>query len=129
MASLTLITCHKCGTPFGMEDAIYDEAQKGIRSFFCPNGHEAVFIDNELTKTKKQLENVQKRLEWAQQENEVKREQLQHAENRRRSIAGHATRLRKRVAQGQCPCCSQRFKDLEEHIATEHPRYKPKEDT
>ena len=35
------------------------------------------------------------------------------------SIQGHATRLRKRIASGQCPCCKERFAELEEHIEAE----------
>jgi hypothetical protein len=44
----------------------------------------------------------------------------------KRSLAaqkGVTTRIKRRVANGVCPCCKRTFQDLARHMAGQHPRY------
>ena len=38
-------------------------------------------------------------------------------------MKGQVTRIKKRVANGVCPCCNRTFKDLAAHMSTQHPDY------
>ena len=40
-----------------------------------------------------------------------------------RARKGVATRLRNRIARGQCPCCSESFKNLKLHMKSKHPKW------
>lgn len=133
---LVMITCCNCATRFGMANGIYQSRLKDGGSFWCPNGHSQHFTDNELSRTKKalaqkeqELESQKKRTEWMERDRDIHRNASKSNERRARSIKGHATRLRKRLAQGQCPCCPEVFQDLAAHIAEKHPRYIPKNET
>jgi hypothetical protein len=39
-------------------------------------------------------------------------------------IAGQVTKLRKKAADGLCPCCDRHFADLQMHLASKHPDFK-----
>lgn len=44
-------------------------------------------------------------------------------ERRLSAAKGQATKLRKRAANGVCPCCNRTFVQLARHMATQHPDY------
>lgn len=124
--SVTTVACYCCGTVFAMDSELYWRRRDDGNMFWCPNGHQQHFTESELQRAQKRAENLAKRLEWAEQGERNAIARADATERRRRSIQGHATRLRKRIASGQCPCCKERFAELEQHIAEKHPRYKPK---
>lgn len=94
-----------------------------------PNGHMLSWATSEGDKLRAQVESERKRTEWWQEEARQARERAEHEERRARALRGHATRLRKRIAEGKCPCCSKAFPDMAAHIAEKHPRYVPTEET
>ena len=45
-------------------------------------------------------------------------------ETRRRAAAkGQLTKVKKRVGNGVCPCCTRSFTDLARHMESKHPAY------
>jgi hypothetical protein len=104
---------------FAMTQDLVDVRLRDGKDFYCPNGHQQHYSDS----SQKQIENLQKRLEWAQNDAKTARDQREATERHARAVRGHATRLRKRIAAGKCPCCAKAFDDLAAHIAEKHPRY------
>lgn len=126
--ALVRLTCCKCGVQFGMIEPVYERRVADGAGFHCTSGHLQFFTEPTEKKLRRQVENLQKRLEWADQEKAQQRNRADHEERRARSLKGHATRLRKRVAEGKCPCCSKTFADMAAHIAEQHPRYAAQKD-
>ena len=67
---------------------------------------------------------------------ELVRERAQHdqtradrdtSERRRCAEKGAKTKLKKRIANGVCPCCNRSFKDLHRHMTTKHSDFLKKE--
>lgn len=84
------------------------------RHWYCPNGHELVF-------TKSAHEREKERRKWFEQRLKAVEADLETAKRSRNAYKGHVTRLSKKLVEGSCPVCSERFPALEEHMREEHP--------
>lgn len=127
-AAITLINVDcTCGMVFAAPARFIESRRKDGKVFYCPSGHE-LHYKIEPDKDEREKENLRKRIEWEQQESKQQRERADAAERRARSLRGHATRLRKRIAEGKCPYCALVFDDMATHIAEAHPRYRGAEE-
>src|SRR4029450_202698 len=118
--------CDACGMSFYIPTPIERRCANENRGWWCPGcGHSWCYGHTENEKLQQQIETERKRTEWAREEARQQRERAEAEERRARVYKGHATRLRKRVSVGKCPCCSQQFADLATHIAEKHPKYIP----
>jgi hypothetical protein len=122
--TLEVTTCGVCGVLFAAPQRLLDSCREDGDSFFCPNGHSLVFNDYENKRLKRQLERERDR-------NAALAAQRDQAEAEARTQKGRATRFRNdrdrikgRVAAGVCPCCNRTFKNLERHMASQHPDWK-----
>lgn len=116
----TLITeeCCKCGTVFAFAEELRQKClDNHARQFYCPNGHPQHYIGD--TKA----ERLERELKWARSTRDRNARERDHAEARRRGQLAANTRLKKRVANGVCPCCKRTFKDLHRHMAGQHPDF------
>ena len=114
---LVRLACGQCGIEFAVPDFWLESRKKGVEGeneFWCPNGHNRVFRDNELVKTKRQLENAEKRIGWMQAGIDM-RDKTTTAQR------GQLTKLRNRVQRGVCPACQRSFQNLRRHMETKHP--------
>jgi len=103
--------CYKCGVTFAFPVEIYERCHRDHeRSFYCPNGHGQVYTG----KTSEQK--LKERLEQEARRN-------QELENRAGRISKNYMRMRKRVANGVCPCCNRTFQNLFRHMKSEHPDF------
>lgn len=110
-AALESLTCGNCGIIFAVPDYWLEGRRNGTEGnneFWCPNGHNRVFRENELTRTKRKLEIAERQRQWA--------------EERATKAERSAARLKRRVANGVCPACQRSFQNLKRHMATKHPQ-------
>lgn len=108
----TVTGCCICGVQWGVPTELYQYWKRDGTSFYCPNGHRQSMTDT----TKQQLERAQKQL--AQKEMEVIAAKASLERQRK-----EAQRLRKRAANGVCPCCHRQFVNVARHMHTKHPDY------
>jgi hypothetical protein len=116
--SLKWTTCISCGTVIAMVDEMFDRRQKTGETFYCPNGHSQHFIvgETKADRFKRLMENERARADmW--------RDQAEAAERSKRAVRGHLTRIRRRIANGVCPCCTRTFQNVERHMENQHPDY------
>ena len=92
--------------------------------FYCPNGHAQHYTETTVTKLKKQLDNANKRMGWAEDSAARARVEAEDAKRSRAAIKGQLTKTRNRIAHGVCPCCHRTFKQLEAHMSNKHPDFK-----
>ena len=117
--SLASLTCCNCGMTFAMPQTIMDERRKDHVNFYCPSGHTQHFPhETNEEKLKKQVEKLQKEKEWAAQALKLANEDASKAQ---KSLA----RLRTRAKAGVCPCCKRTVKQMAQHMATQHPDFRP----
>lgn len=113
--------CHVCKCEMLIPDALYKAAQhgKGKVEFYCAYGHGAVFAvgETEETKLRRERDRLVQRL--AEKDDDIKA-----LEVRRRAAVGQVTKLKNRVGNGVCPCCTRSFTNLQRHMTTEHPEFK-----
>lgn len=124
LLTLTEISCATCSLHFAFDVDLYNRRKDDGRSFYCPNGHSNVFRDSEIDKIKKQLENANKRLGWAETSAESARRRAIEAERSRAAFKGQLTRTRNRIAHGVCPCCKRTFANVASHMSSKHPDFK-----
>lgn len=131
LAELQSIHCANCNIHFAMPLALYRRCQAdSTRQFYCPNGHNNIFSESEADKLRRERNRLAQQI--AQKDEEIatrKRWQLEAearadaSERRRIAATGQVTRLKKRAAIGQCPCCEQKFVDLWGHMRRQHPSF------
>ncbi len=114
--NLVDVDCFKCGIVFGMPEQFEREKRERGGTFYCPNGHGQHY-------TKSEVQRLQEKLETERRSTEFWRNQNTLAERRISAQKGQATKLRKRLANGVCPCCHRHFTNLERHIQGQHPDY------
>lgn len=119
-----VIECYSCGVKFGLPRELDANRLRDHKSFWCPNGHQQSYTgETPEQKLTKQLKIAQRDKVWAENRASRMREE-RDAETRRLSAAkGQATKLRKRLANGVCPCCKRQFADLHRHMTGQHPEW------
>lgn len=119
--------CYHCGIEFGVP-AQYQKTcmADSKKTFYCPNGHGQVYRESEADKLRREL-NIAKQ-QAARRDDEIRQinEAAAWAKKQAASFRGVATKLKKRVKAGTCPCCNRTFSALAQHIATQHPDYDTK---
>ena len=117
-AYITLVEmdCYSCGITFAVPETWNNKRLEDGKSFWCPNGHQQHY-----TKTEVQI--LRERLEMERKNAEFWRQQKAAIERSASALRGQATKLRKRLANGVCPCCKRSFPDLHRHMTTKHPEY------
>lgn len=128
--TLTTVRCYNCGVLFGIESGRRQELIESHDLFWCPNGHSQHYT--EQTEKEKQIAALERDLRTANSSRQFWNEQAAEAqrdvERKSRSINGYKgviAKTKKRIAAGTCPCCSAKFKNLEQHMKARHPNWNP----
>ena len=123
--TLEVLTCCKCGIAFGMPGHFTNKRREDHESFYCPNGHSQYFPHkSEAEKAQAEAEKYKKL--WRQEQDYAASVLTERnaAQKQLSAAKGQMTRLKKRVANGVCPCCNRTFTSLARHMAMKHPEYK-----
>lgn len=118
--TLTTTTCIVCGITFAMPSWFMEARRKDHKALFCPNGHNLAFGDGPI-------EDLQKRLGYAQAALENERKQHDSTRKALTGAKGQLTKAKKRAIAGACPCCNRTFVQLARHMATKHPEFANKD--
>jgi hypothetical protein len=128
-------TCCTCGMSFAISEDFRNMRLEDRKTFYCPSGHGQHYSGkSDAEKLKEQLEQTRnellsKRVQTKKLENllrieeEYKKEYREQRDELKKSLSatkGHTTRLKKRIANGVCPCCKRTFKNLGAHMKSEH---------
>lgn len=114
--NLVYETCSNCGTPFGIEQCLYNNLRKTKAIFYCPNGHGQSYTQSEAERLKIELERTQREL--TQSEYEARRN-----ERRRAAAEGKLTKFKNKIKNGFCPLCEKEFATLAKHMIESHPEF------
>ncbi len=95
-----------------------EKRQRDHKSFYC-----TVCGRSNVYPGKSDLEKLRGQLVSTRDQLDTMREDRNFKEMQRRAEKGHKTRIKKRVANGVCPCCNRSFKDLARHMKGQHPEF------
>lgn len=113
-----IVTCCRCLTPFTMAGHLYQTRQQDHLNFYCPIGHGQYFAEGRSEEQKLRDRLAEEQMRVANLRDDLQCETLSH-----RATKGKVTKLKKRVANGVCPCCQRTFANLGRHMAGQHPEY------
>ena len=111
--------CISCGIEFGVPNEFDDRRRRDGKSFHCPNGHAQSYGESDAARLKAEREKTARLSARLEQE----RAACAALERRAAAARGQVTKIKKRIANGVCPCCNRTFSDLADHMATKHPDY------
>lgn len=115
--NLVVVTCW-CGIVHAVPDSLNRIAKENHKhGVFCPLGHEWVHGG------KTEAEELREELKYEKERRAQIAADRDQAEASLRATKGVVTKLKKRVANGVCPCCGRTFKQLAAHMQSKHPEY------
>lgn len=104
---LAIVDCCECGVLYGIPKTLDTELRRLGENggTCCPNGHRWVYSESA--------------------ENQIRAAEARavHAEDQLRAAERRMDQLRKRAANGVCPCCHRTFQQLARHMTAKHPDY------
>ena len=122
--------CITCAIKFWVPAGYINARRRDGVAFFCPNGHHMIYRETEADRIRRERDRLKqdaarKDDEIAEQRAEKERQRLRAeiAERRVSAAKGQITKIKKRAANGVCPCCNRTFSDLSRHMHTKHPNY------
>ena len=126
LVTINRVSCcyENCGVVFGIEAAHQGRLRDTHAWFYCPNGHQQHYSgESDAEKARREAAGQKKNAEYYM--NRLAEEQGMRRKTERRVLAyqGHLGKLKKRIANGVCPCCKRSFVGLARHIKTQHPDY------
>jgi hypothetical protein len=121
---LEKIDCPSCNALYALSSYYINRRRKDGRGWQCPycaNGT-SFHGDDEISKLKKQLAEEQERKNHALADANILRSQVAAAMTA-------AEKLKKRAANGVCPCCTRTFSNVAQHMKQKHPEFAEKHKT
>lgn len=122
---LTVEECCACGMKFAMpSDFQARKMREAGTTFYCPAGHAQHYMgktfDAQLREAKERADIERANAQfWRRQRDKAERDGVR----RTAAAKGVTTKLRKRIANGVCPCCKRSFANVAKHMAGQHPDY------
>lgn len=123
LVTIVPIDCCNCGVVFGLTEGHRQQLRHSGEFFHCPNGHRQHFTETDADRLRKQLATAERQRDAAQANAVHARDQAEATERVLRATKGQVTKLKKRVANGVCPCCNRTFVNLARHMSGQHPDF------
>jgi hypothetical protein len=118
---MVFITCpvQGCGVTFAVTDGFNELRKRDGKDFYCPNGHSLIKTISDA----QTIKDLRKSLERAESNAKYFRGEAEAMARSRNATKGQLTKIKRRIANGVCPCCNRSFEDLHAHMTSEHPKY------
>lgn len=107
-----------CGHVIYMTCDMSKQRRRDHKTWYCTVCGQARYWPSESD-----MERIRRERDAAVQREETIRKSLQDTQRRLSAQFGENTKLRNRVKNGVCPCCTRSFQNLKQHIATKHPDF------
>ncbi len=126
-SELTVTKCW-CGLEHAVPKSLYDELvrQRDERnqkmSCYCPLGH--TWVVSGTSKLKEAEDQLARERAAHDQRVASLKDALTRAKNQATANKAAKTRLKNRIANGVCPCCTRSFSNLARHMEHMHPDFK-----
>lgn len=113
-----------CNIIFGLERNHYDRLHRSHETFFCPAGHRRCWPgESDIERAERLKREADQNAAYWRDRSIAERADAKRSERRVLAYQGHLGKLRKRIANGVCPCCKRTFSNVARHIANQHPDF------
>ena len=125
-----------CREPIYVTTQRAAELRRSNATFYCIWGHQNWYkpggsAEDELRQERDRLKQEAARtaaeLAAAKRHQDLLRDQRDSAERRVSAAKGRITKMKKREAEGVCPCCDAKFMNLRQHMLSKHPDHATEE--
>ena len=117
------VTCGACQFHFALPAGFVKQRRGDGKKFYCPAGCHVNWSDNTEARLKRELDAETRNRQYYESRAASERAAKEHAQRSAKAYAGHLTRVKRRVANGVCPCCHRHFQGLGAHIKRQHPEF------
>jgi hypothetical protein len=118
------IACAACGIVFAFDSDLMGRRRNDHQVFYCPSGHNNYFPgESDVERLARELKEAQLEIKRAEYRAQTAQLERKDAQQQLRATKGQVTKLKKRIANGVCPCCKRSFPNLHNHMTTKHPEY------
>lgn len=114
--ALYVMDCANCGLIFAVNEEYDQRRRSDGKGFYCPNGHSLSHGETDTDRAKKEAARLRTKML-------AEMDQRRAAENEAAKAKASEIRIRWRVGNGVCPCCSRTFPGLAAHVAAKHPEF------
>ena len=121
-------TCRTCGIVYLVPTSFDAGKRQSKEYWFCPNGHQWAYVESESDKLRRERDRLKQDAARLVDEAQEAHERVEQERRRSAAARGQVTKLKKRAANGVCPCCNRTFADLQRHMSTKHPTFISKPD-
>lgn len=121
--TFVVLECWACGMQFAITHALDFVLRRKGDTFCCPKGCRLFFGESEVERVRKVLAKTQAELDQEKACSQSLRLGWERTDREKAAVRGHLTRLKRRIANGVCPCCQRAFRQLSRHMKTQHPEY------
>src|SRR5580765_3258608 len=94
--------CGECDMDFAVPTSFYLQRRGDGQTWYCPRGHPRCFRDSDLVRTRKLLEEANRR-------NSELASDLTKERGKTRKVAKELKKTSTRIHGGVCPCCNRTF--------------------
>lgn len=112
--------CGQCGILYAAPKHWWDARRQDKKSIFCPNGHQASYHQTTEDQLRQKLAAAAAEAERQRQVREAAEARAGKAEQSLAQVTKAHRKMRERVMNGVCPCCTRSFANLREHMKSEH---------
>ena len=123
ISAMEKVSCCACGTVFAVNLEFVNKRREDKRAFYCPNGHELVFMESETDRLRRQVAQLTSRCNQVSKEADRQREAKERKQRQLSATRGQITKIKNRIGRGVCPCCNRTFQNLAQHMHQEHPGF------
>jgi hypothetical protein len=119
----------QCGGVYALTEPHYRTCREQGKGWTCPYCRTGWGFSGkgENQQLKAQLEKANTEIKRQAELKDAARKERDHHWTERKKLQTRHSHLRERVKNGVCPCCRRNFENLQRHMKTQHPGYKPAE--
>jgi hypothetical protein len=117
--------CPNCKEQVWTTKEQQDMLRRSHVTFYCIWGHPQSYTKgpSEEDKLRRERDRLKQEAARLHQRIDEERAEREHAERRISAAKGQITKIKKRSAEGRCPCCNHVFVDLLSHMKSKHADY------
>lgn len=122
--NLEVIQCANCAMSFAVPPRFLKERRNDHKTFYCPHGHDNYYPQkSDEEKLREELANEKRWHSLADERARRAAQDAEHYKQQRNGYKGQLALVKKRVANGICPCCNRYFVALHEHMKNKHAEF------
>lgn len=116
----TILACAECSLGFAITSSFKASRERDRKTFYCPAGHTQWFPGKTDAKV---VEELRARVATKDDLLQSTRRELDKRYRLQRAAEGKTRAIKRRIANGVCPCCTRRFQNLAAHMKNQHPGF------